>query len=216
MSSSILLKILKTGGIFFLVILIITLPITSFAKKTIKVGYYNLATLQKELPEYQQLQDSIKQKQAELDTMRGNLYREYQLFYQESARKLEEEAKGKSPEEKNNLEKSFQDALQQKIRAINQQIEQKQQEYDQFQSKKNTAAFENLKKMIAAVAAKKKLDLVVEQNTIFYGDNDITQLIITQAKKEAEKTKPAPKPTSRFTPTPSVTTTQAPTPTPVK
>lgn len=199
MSSSKLLKLFKTGGIFLLAILVIALPITSFAKKTIKVGYYNLATLQKELPEYQQLQDSIKQKQAELETLRGNLYREYQLYYQESARKLADQTKGKSPEEKNNLEESLQDALQQKISAINRQIEQKQKENERFQSEQTMAALENLKKLVATVATKKKLDLVVEKSNIFYGDNDITQLIIAQVKKEAGKTKPV----AKLTPTPT-------------
>ncbi|MCL6588334.1 MAG: OmpH family outer membrane protein [Firmicutes bacterium] len=187
-----LLKLLKNGVIFLLVILTIAAPVTSFATKTIKAGYYNLATLQQELPEYRQLQELLKQKKAELETLRGNLYREYQLYYQEAARKLEDETKGKSPEEKSSLEKSFHNLLQQKISAINRQIEEKQQEIDRFQSEKTAAVLENLKKLIATVATKKKLDLVVEKNNIFYGDNDITQLIISQAKKEAGKKTPTP------------------------
>lgn len=213
MSSPKLLKLLQTVGFFLLTVLVIALPITTLAKKTTKVGYYNLETLQKDLPVYQQLRDSVKQKQVELENLRGNLYREYQLFYQESARKLEDEKKGKSSEEQGQLEKKLNDTLQQKISAINRQIEQKQQENERFQSEQILGLRENLNKLIAAVAKKKKLDVViekssiyvkqdvaVERSTILYGETDITPLIIAEAKKEAEKAAPTPAATPLPTP----------------
>jgi Skp family chaperone for outer membrane proteins len=210
MSSSKLFKLWKPGVVILVALLVIALPVTILAKKTMKVGYYDLEMIQKELPEYQQLRDSIKQKQAELETLRGNLYREYQLFYQEATRKLADEKKGKSPEEQGRLDKQLNETLQQKVSGINRQIEQKKQENERLQAEQTSAIRENLKRLIAVIAAKKKLDLVVEKKDILYGETDITSSIISQAKKEAEKAKKEAEKAARVTITPK------PTPTPVK
>jgi Skp family chaperone for outer membrane proteins len=218
MSSSKLFKFLKTGSVVLLAVLVIALPIATLAKKTVKIGYYDLEAVQKDLPAFQQLRDSLKQKQVELENFRGNLYREYQLFYQESTQKLNDQKKGKSPEEQSQLEMKLNETLQQKISAINRQIAEKQQENEQFQTVQISAIRENLNQLIAMVAAKKKLDVVVEKSpilygkqdlavknsTILYGENDITPLIIAQAKKDAEKTARiiTPTPTATKLPTP--------------
>jgi hypothetical protein len=187
------LTLLQKSGRFPFFLLIIGFVAMSLwgtvQAKELKVGFYDLQRLQDELPFFLKLSETFKAKDAELETFRGNLYKEYTSFYYENTRKYDKEATGKSSAEKDQISERFQAELNNKIKEINMQLEKKRLQIDELKTEQTQAANNEFMELVAVVSKKKKLALVVEKSMVLYGGTDITQDIIKKVKKDEKQNK---------------------------
>lgn len=188
------LMILQKSGrlIFFLLIISLAgsgLWGTVQAAKEIKAGYYDLERLRSELPFFQKINEIYKEKDAELEAFRGNLYKDYLSFYDENIKKFNKEASGKSENEKNQLFERFQTQINNRIKTMNDQLEKKRLQIEDFKMEQTRAANEQLKELVAAVASKKKLAFVVDKSMVLSGGTDITKDIIKKVMKDEKRDK---------------------------
>lgn len=175
--------------IIAVVVLGVSLSLGNFfgasAKSDSTVGTFDMARIQNELPDFQKLQSFFKDKDSEFNYFRGYLYQQQQNIYKELDKKYSDLKKGKTTAEQDNLTKQMQDEFKQKTDELNSQLQKKQQEIETAKNDQYKATLEKLRVLIAKVAKDKKLSLVLEKNSVFYGENDITQAIIDLAVKEA-------------------------------
>lgn len=175
--------------IIAVVVLGVSLSLGNFfgasAKSDSTVGTFDMTRIQNELPDFQKLQSFFKDKDSEFNYFRGYLYQQQQNIYKELDKKYSDLKKGKTTAEQDNLTKQMQDEFKQKTDELNSQLQKKQQEIETAKNDQYKATLEKLRVLIAKVAKDKKLSLVLEKNSVFYGENDITQAIIDLAVKEA-------------------------------
>jgi Skp family chaperone for outer membrane proteins len=161
---------------------------TALAKE-VKAGYYDLERLQAELPFFQKLKDTFAARDAELEALRGSLYKVYLKFYEENFKQYNKEAAGKSDAEKEQIYERFQTRINNRIKEMNDQLEKKRLENEALKAEDIQATNDRLKELVAQVAAKKKLAVVVERKLVLYGGTDITQEIIKKVKKDEKQDK---------------------------
>lgn len=187
------LTILQKSGrsfIFLVTVGLVWLCLWGTAQaKEIKVGFYDLERLQSELSFFQKLNGILKAKDDELEAFRGSLYKEYLSFYNENTKKYDKEVTGKSDSEKTQITARFQAQLNNRIKEINEQLENKRLQIAEFKTEETRAANDKLKEVMAAVSAKKKLAVIIEKSMLLYGGTDITQDIIKKVKKDEKKDK---------------------------
>lgn len=187
------LTILQKSGRFFVSLLTIGFVWMclwgTVEAKEIKVGFYDLQLLRYELPFFQKLTETCKAKDAELEVFRGKLYKEYMSFYDENIRKYHKETTGKSDAEKAQISARFQAQLNNRIKEINEQLEKKRLQIEEFKMEETRATDDQLMELVAAISRKKKLAMVVEKNRVLYGGTDITKDIIKKVKKDEKQDK---------------------------
>lgn len=176
--------------VFLLIVGLVWLCLWGTAQaKEIKIGFYDLERLRSELSFFLKLNDDFKAKDSELEAFRGNLYKEYLSFYNENTKKYNKEVTGKSDSEKAQIAARFQSQLSNRINEINEQLEKKRLQIEEFKTEETQAANDQLREVMAAVSAKKKLAIVVEKSLVLYGGTDITQDIIKKVKKDDKQDK---------------------------
>lgn len=189
-----MLTIHQKSGRRFILLLIVGLAWTGLwgtvqAAKEIKAGYYDLERLRSELPFFQKLDEIFKAKDAELEVFRGGLYKEYQGFYNEKLKIYQKETSGKSEVEKNQITERFKTQLNNRIKEMNDQLEKKRLQIQEFKTEQTQAADDQLKELVAAVSGKKKLAFVVEKSMVLSGGTDITKDIIKKVAKDEKQDK---------------------------
>ncbi|HBE76746.1 MAG TPA: hypothetical protein DDW65_03030 [Firmicutes bacterium] len=182
-------------GVVILAIVVLFSSYAAAATKNDSIGYVDMQKLQTELPDFLKLQEVAKDKTSELNYFRGYLFTQQQSSAKELEKKATADKIGKKPDEQAAIDKRLQDDNNKNINDINAQIQKKYDELQQYMNDQKESALERVKKIIATVADQKKLSLVLEKSLCFYGGTDITQAVIDQAKKQADKdgTPPAKK-----------------------
>ncbi len=175
---------------FILVLAGVSLNGTVFGK-SLKVGFIDMELLRTELPYYQELENIFKAKDAELESFRGSLYKEYLQFYQQREQNYLKEKTGRSSEEQERLSQRFQTEVKAKMAQLNEQLEKRQGELEKFKEEQNQMLIDKVNELINTVSAKAKVATVIEKKYVFYGGTDITKKVIDKVKKDSQKkTKP--------------------------
>jgi Skp family chaperone for outer membrane proteins len=179
--------------IFGMVILTLILAAGSFSKTAVSakapdstVGYVNMELIQKELPDYIDLADVAKYKEAELTQLKSLYNIQLEGASRDLKNKAEKEKAGKSSEEQAKIEQKYQEQLQVKFNDLNNQLNQKAKEINEYLNQQKAAVMEKLQKTIEAVATDMKLTLVLDKNACLYGGVDITQKVLDQAKANSK------------------------------
>jgi outer membrane protein len=151
------------------------------------VGIVDVEKLHAELPDFQDLQAIVKEKENGLKSFQGYLLSKHRVAAKELQDKFDKEKNGKSAEEQKALEKHYQDELRKKGEELNSQLEQERTKIVKELDEQKKKADERMREIISAVAADKKLSVVFDKNAVLFGGTDITDLAIKKAKKDDTK-----------------------------
>lgn len=155
----------------------------------INVGFVDAGRIQNEIPDYQNLQAVLKEKDNEFKLFQGYIMQQHRNALKELQDKATAEKNGKTAEEQAGIEARYKDEAQKKSNELNAQLEAKRNEIMQYLNEQKKLTEDKVKKLITEVGAEKKLSMVLDKSVVFYGGTDITDLVIERAKKEANSKK---------------------------
>ena len=185
----------KAGGLLSLVLLGVLIlggvllfnNISGVDAASFNIGFVDMEKLQKELPDYQNLQQIIRDKESEYNLFRGYIYQEHQSSVKDLERKINQTKSGKSKEEQEALDKKLQGEIKKKTDELNARLSEKVAEIQKYLKEQEQIIWDKVQKLISEVASDKKVEVVLEKKSVYHGGKDITQDVITKAKKQAEQ-----------------------------
>lgn len=162
-------------------------PDSAEAAASVKVGYVDMETLQKELPEYQSLKQTIKDKESEYNLFRGYVYQEHQSAVKDLENRYNQQKSGKSADEQATIDKKMQSEIKRKTEELNARLSDKLAEIQGYLQQKDQEAWEKVQQLVKEVADEKKISVVMDKKAIYHGGKDLTKDVIEKAKKQAEE-----------------------------
>lgn len=190
MKSRRLLELLVAGvAVLTLVMLISSFTGAASNQNTssvLSIGYVDMSKIQNELPDVQKFQTWVKDKDTEFKMYQSSIYAQHRNTLKELEDKANKEKAGKSTEEQAAISNRYNEEVKKKAEELNSQLEKKRTEIMQFLNEQRKVTDEKVRNLISAVAAEKKLSIVLDKSTVFYGGIDITDSVIEKGKKQAE------------------------------
>lgn len=147
------------------------------------VGYVDQEKLQTGIDDYKAFQTLLKDKQSEFNLFKSYLFQKQSSELKSLEDKDKQEKQGKSADEQAAIDKKYRDIAQKQTDGVTAQLEQKQAEITKALNAQKKTLDEKIRKLIADVAADKKLTMVLDKNVLFYGGTDISDAVIEKAKK---------------------------------
>lgn len=170
-----------------IVVLVLIFAVSGFAGAAAStastVGYVDGSKLQAELPDFKAFQTLLKDKQSEFNLFRSYLFQKQGTELKSLDDKAKQEKLGKSEAEQAAIDKKYRDIAQKQTEGVNAQLEQKQAEISKALNEQKKVLDDKVRKLVASVAADKKLTMVLDKNVLYYGGVDITDAVIEKAKK---------------------------------
>lgn len=178
-----------TGGIAIvtLVMALSSMSGVSAAQNNSNIGIVDMEKLQNELPDYQGLQSTLKEKESGFKHFQGYLLSQHRAELKELQDKATSEKNGKSAEAQAEIEKRFQDEVKKKNDATNDQLEKERAKIMQDLNDQKKKVDERTKTLISEVAGDQKISAVFDKNAVLFGGEDITDKVIAKAKKQDKK-----------------------------
>lgn len=183
------LKMVLLGGIVMLVTVMAMSGFVGAAAQTptSTIGFVDSERLQSELQDYKDLQNVLKDKQAEYNLFQSYLFQKHGSELKALDDQAKQEKEGKSTDEQAAIDKKYKDEAQKKADDVKAQLDQKRTEIQKFLNDQKKSVDDKIKKIIADVATDKKLTAVLDKNALLYGGTDITDAVIEKAKKNDSK-----------------------------
>lgn len=157
------------------------------AAASVTIGYVDMEQLRKELPDFQNLQQTIKDKESEFNLFRGYIYQEHQTATKDLERKIAQEKSGKSAEVQAELDKKQQNEIKKKTEELNARLSDKLAEIQGYLQKQEQAVQDKVDQLIKEVASEKNVAIVLDKKAVYHGGKDLTKEIIEKEKKKAEQ-----------------------------
>lgn len=154
---------------------------------TASIGYVDMEKLQRELPDYQSLQQTFQDKESEFKLFQGYIYQEHQTAVKDLERKYNQQKSGKSEADQAALDKQMQSELKKKTEDLNRRLTEKRNEIQSYLQEQDRLVWEKVQKLISEVAEEKKIAVVIDKKSIYHGGKDLTKDVIEKAKKQAEE-----------------------------
>jgi Skp family chaperone for outer membrane proteins len=151
------------------------------------VGYVDVDKLHQQLPDFNNLEAVMKEKESGFKYFQGYLFSQHRTAVKDLQDKATAEKEGKTPEEQAAVDNKLQEDLKKKSDELNAQLEKERSKIMQELNDLKSKADEKTKTLISEVAKDKKLGIVFDKNAVLYGGTDITDEVIAQAKKAAQK-----------------------------
>lgn len=155
---------------------------------SVSIGYVDMETLQKELPDYQNLKQTFQDKESEFKLFQGYIYQEHQTAVKDLERKYSQEKSGKSDDVQATLDKKMQSEIQKKAEELNRRLTEKRNEIQNYLQQQDQAVWEKVQKLISEVAEDKNVSVILDKKNVYHGGKDLTKDVIERAKKQAEET----------------------------
>jgi Skp family chaperone for outer membrane proteins len=150
------------------------------------VGYVDVEKLHEELPDFQNLQAIMQEKENGFKSFQGYILSQHRVALKELQDKVTSEKKGKSTEEQAKIEKRYQDDVKNKTDELNGKLENERKKIVQELNAQKKKADEKTKVIISEVAKDKKISIVFDKNAVLFGGTDITDQVIKKAQKDAQ------------------------------
>jgi Skp family chaperone for outer membrane proteins len=151
------------------------------------VGFIDMETLQKELPDYQSLKQTFQDKESEFKLFQGYIYQEHQTAVKDLEKKYNQEKSGKSEDVQATLDKKLQSEIKKKAEELNKRLTEKRDEIQSYLQEQDQAVWEKVQKLVSEVAEDKKVSVVLDKKSVYHGGKDLTKDVIEKAKKQAEE-----------------------------
>lgn len=177
------------AGVLVIVGILLFNSYSNVAAASVSIGYVDMATLQMELADYQSLKQTIQDKESEYNLFRGYIYQEHQTVIKDLEKKNTQAKSGKSAEEQATLDKKLQTQIKERTDELNSRLSGKLSEIQSYLKQQDEAIWEKVQKLIGEVAEDKKVSVVLDKKSIYYGGKDLTKDVIEKAKKKAEEEK---------------------------
>jgi outer membrane protein len=154
---------------------------SSATAASITIGYVDMDQLRKELPDYQNLQQTIKDKESEFNLFRGYIYQEHQTAIKDLERRISKEKSGKSADVQEELDKKQQNEIKKKTEELNARLSDKLAEIQGYLRKQEQAVQDKVDQLINEVAKDKKVSVVLDKKVVYHGGKDLTKDVIKAA-----------------------------------
>lgn len=154
---------------------------------TASIGYVDMDKLQRELPDYQSLQQTFQDKESEFKLFQGYIYQEHQTAVKDLERKYNQQKSGKSEADQAALDKQMQSEIKKKTEDLNRRLTEKRNEIQSYLQEQDRIVWEKVQKLIKEVAEEKKVAVVIDKKSVYHGGKDLTKDVIEKAKKQAEE-----------------------------
>lgn len=154
---------------------------------SVSIGYVDMETLQKELPDYQSLKQTFQDKESEFKLFQGYIYQEHQTAVKDLERKYSQEKSGKSDDVQATLDKKMQSEIQKKAEELNRRLTEKRNEIQNYLEQQDQAVWDKVQKLISEVAEDKGVSVILDKKSVYHGGKDLTKDVIEKAKKQAEE-----------------------------
>lgn len=183
----------KVGGLVLGVGILVIMGMLLFnnysnvAAASVTIGYVDMETLHNELPDYKNLQQTIKDKESEFNLFRGYIYQEHQSAVKDLEKKFAQEKSGKSAEVQANLDKKQQNEIKKKTEELNIRLSEKLAEIQSYLKEQEKAVDDRTKALIKQVAEEKNVYVVIDKKFVYHGGKDLTKDILAKEKKQAEQ-----------------------------
>lgn len=174
-------------GVLLIIGMLLFNNFSGAAAASANIGFVDMETLQKELPEYQSLAQTIKDKESEYNLFRGYIYQEHQTAVKDLEKKINQEKSGKSEDAQATLDKKLQSEIKKKTEELNTRLSGKLSEIQDYLKEQDRIVWEKLQKLINEVATEKSVSVVLDKKSVYYGGKDLTKDVIEKAKKKAEE-----------------------------
>ncbi len=148
------------------------------------IGYVDPAKLMEEMPVYVKFKEEYKDKSEELNQYSKTQAQQHSNAMKALQEKMEQEKKGKSTTQQEEITKKYNEEAQRKSEAVRNSVEKKKAELAKILDSRKKEIDEDVKKIIADVAKEKKLNVVIDKNITYYGGTDISKLVIDKSKKK--------------------------------
>lgn len=154
---------------------------------SITIGYVDMDQLRKELPDFQNLQQTIKDKESEFNLFRGYIYQEHQTAVKDLERRIAQEKEGKSAAVQAELDKKQQNEIKKKTEELNARLSDKLAEIQGYLRQQEQTVQDKIDQLIKEVAEEKKVYVVLDKKVVYHGGKDLTKEIIKAAKTLQKK-----------------------------
>ncbi len=173
-------------GVLLIIGMLLFNNFSGAAAASVNVGIVDMETLQKELPDYQSLKQTIKDKESEYNLFRGYIYQEHQTAVKDLEKKINQEKSGKSDDVQASLDKKLQSDIKKKTEELNTRLSEKLAEIQEYLGKQEKTVEEKIQKLIGEVADEKGVSVVLDKKAVYHGGKDLTKDVIEKAKKQTE------------------------------
>jgi outer membrane protein len=157
------------------------------AAASVTIGYVDMEQLRKELPDFQNLQQTIKDKESEFNLFRGYIYQEHQTAIKDLEKRTAQEKSGKSAAVQAELDKKQQNEIKKKTEELNARLSDKLAEIQGYLRKQEQAVQDKVDQLIKEVASEKKVSVVLDKKVVYHGGKDLTKEVIEAAKNSQKK-----------------------------
>jgi Skp family chaperone for outer membrane proteins len=151
-----------------------------------KVGFVDVNKLHNELPDFQNFEEIMKEKENGFKSFQGYVLSQHRVALKELQNKVASEKKGKSAEEQAAIDKRYQEDVKKKTDELNGKLEKERNKIVRELNTQKKKADARMQEIINDVAGDKKLSIVFDKNAVLFGGTDITEAVIAKAQKDTK------------------------------
>lgn len=192
-----ILRVTVIGLVLLTVILMVSglvgaakgdLPTGSAGTSSFSVGYVDMDTLQKTLPDFIDLQNYTGQMYQELADFNKYLSTQAKNSLQALDNEQTKAKQGKTADEQKNIDDQYTKLKQDKYNEFQKQADQKRSELGAKVNEQTQATMAKVKKIIEQVAKNENIGLVMDERALFFGGVDLTKKVQDIAAKASTTT----------------------------
>jgi outer membrane protein len=151
-----------------------------------KVGFVDVNKLHNELPDFQNFEEIMKEKENGFKSFQGYVLSQHRVALKELQNKVDSEKKGKSAKEQAAIDKRYQEDVKKKTDELNGKLEKERNKIVRELNTQKKKADARMQEIINDVAGDKKLSIVFDKNAVLFGGTDITEAVIAKAQKDTK------------------------------
>jgi len=148
------------------------------AKSGSTVGYVDLQRLRNELPQFQDLQELLQQKNAEFNSYGAYLQTQQNNELRDLEKQKEAELKGKAEAERKEIEAKYQEQARKIIKSYQQKLEAENARLSGEVQAKHDEIMAQIEQILAEIAKKEGYAIILEKSIVYYGGADLTDQVI--------------------------------------
>lgn len=147
------------------------------------IGYIDMEKIQSSLQELQDFQKLAQSKDAELNSFAQYIQTQFNNDRIRLEKERDEKKQGKNAEEKNAIDKEYNEKLQKVMAESQNKIQNERARLSAELQREYDKVMEKINGIVEKVAAEAGVTVVLEKKLVFYGGLDLTDKVIAEAQK---------------------------------